>query len=137
MTYTPNNSTYCRKNSGVYQNGHKHATYTHQTKASLSAPKYGEREICRGCKISFTMLTILDKTKGKRISLHFNCMTAYGTLDIVSSHLQKQIYVEKEEKDNQQNYEHLCFPVTTSGEMVFKKMQCIYIYISYNNLRKL
>lgn len=45
-----------------------------------------------------TTLTILDKIKGKRISLHFNCMTAYGTLDIVSSHLQRQIYVEKEEK---------------------------------------
>lgn len=83
------------------------------------------------------MLTILDKVKGKHFSLHFNGKTAYCTLNIVSSHLQRQIYVEKEEKDNQQNYEHLCFPVTTSGEMVLKNMQCVYIYISYNNLRKL
>lgn len=71
------------------------------------------------------MLTILDKVKGKHFSLHFNGKTAYCTLNIVSSHLQRQIYVEKEEKDNQQNYEHLCFPVTTSGE---KHAICIHIY---------
>ena len=57
-------------------------------------------------------------------------MTVYCTLDIVSSHLQRQIYVEKEEKDNPQNYEHLCFPVTTSGEMVFKK-NAMYIHIYF------
>ena len=97
-------------------------------KASLAAPKDGEGEICRGCKISFTVLSILDKIKGKHISLHFNCMTVYCTLDIVSSHLQRQIYVEKEEKDNQQNYEHLCFSVTTSQEMVLKNAMYIHIY---------
>ena len=102
-------------------------------KASLAAHKDGEGEICRGCKISFTMLTILDKIKSKHISLHFNCMTVYCTLDIVSSHLQRQIYVEKEEKDNQQNYEHLCFPVTTSGEMVLKKCN-VYTYIFHTTI---
>lgn len=72
-------------------------------KAFLAVPKSAEGEICRGCKISFsTMLTILDNIKGKHIFLPFHCMTAYCTLYTVSSHLQRQIYVEKEEKDHRQ-----------------------------------
>lgn len=97
------------KNPSVYLNEHERATESSdKRKAFFAVPKNGQREICRGCEISFKMLTILDNVKGKHISCHFT-LWLHTAHCILLAHICRGRYMlKRKEEEIIGNYEQLC-----------------------------
>lgn len=141
VTCVPNPSTYYRKKSSIYLNGHKHATESSDKRKAVSAvPKYGKGEICRGCKISFTMLTISDNIKGKHISWYFTVWLHIAYCILLAHICRDWCMLKRKEKRIIRNCEKLCvlYNIWNTGlkELFLCPWTCkiVYRYISYSNL---
>lgn len=80
----------------------------HQRKAFFAVPKNGKGEFCRGCKITFTMLTILDNIKGKRISCYFTVLLHIAHCILLAHICRGRYMLKRKKKIIIGNYEPLC-----------------------------
>lgn len=111
---------------------------SNKRKAFLAVLKNGKREMCRGRKISFTMLTILDNIKGKCISCHFTVWLHIAHCILLVHICRGRYMLKRKKKIIIRNYEQLCvlYNIWSTGIKnvpFFLTCKIVYRHISYSN----